>query len=373
MKNYFLGKKTQKKYDLRLPIWKGEENELLSIVYKSQFPIQEISKRPPNLWRYREAIPIDKKAEVISFNEGFTPIVKESFDGKEVQVKLEYLFPSGSYKDRGATVLMSQANFLGMKAVVQDSSGNAGVSIAQYAAKAGIKAHIFVPASTSKDKLVQAQAYRAVLHLIEGSREDTAKEAYQKAQEIYYASHVWNPFFLQGTKTFAFEVCEQNHWKAPDTVVLPAGNGTLILGAFIGFQELKNAQIIDKIPKLIGIQAQNNAPLYEAFKKGEKKPVQIIPKESLAEGIAIAEARRGEEILEAVYESQGKIIGVTEEEIKEATLITLQKGYYIEPTSGAVIAGLRKYIQNFAQENEKILSVFTGTGLKTGQKIGKML
>ena len=152
-----------------------------------------------------------------------TPLEQVNIGGREILMKLDFLFPSGSYKDRGATVMISQALAMGVKQVVQDSSGNAGCAVAQYCARAGIGCEIFVPASTSPAKLVQIEAYGARLNLVPGSREDTAKAAMKAADHTYYASHVWNPFFFQGTKTFAYELCEQLGWKAPDTVILPAG------------------------------------------------------------------------------------------------------------------------------------------------------
>ncbi|MEM9982561.1 MAG: pyridoxal-phosphate dependent enzyme, partial [Bacteroidota bacterium] len=159
------------------------------------------------------------------------------FDNFKIHLKLDFLFPTGSYKDRGASVMISKVKELGIDKVVQDSSGNAGASVAAYCAKAGIACDIYAPKCTSQAKLTQIKMYGATLHLIDGTREDTAQAALEAAQKSYYASHCWNPYFFQGTKTFAFEIAEQMGWKAPDTVILPAGNGTLLIGAYIGFRE----------------------------------------------------------------------------------------------------------------------------------------
>lgn len=321
------------------------------------------------MWRYREAIPIHNDASILSMNEGFTPLEEIEFNGGGVLIKIDYLFPTGSYKDRGATVLISKMKEWGVQKVVEDSSGNAGSAIAAYCAKAGIGCDIYVPQYTSPEKLIQIQAYGATLKRVEGSREKTAEKAMEAASKIPYASHCWNPFFLHGTKTFAFEVWEQMDWRAPDTLVLPIGHGTLFLGAYIGFKELKTAGMIKRIPKMVGIQSASCAPLYQAFKKGwrETRPIEKV--ETIAEGIAIAEPVRGRQILEAIRETGGEVLAVTEKEIKVALKEMGRKGHFIEPTSSATIAGLKKYLRK-KRQNETVVSTLTGMGLKSA---GKML
>ena len=218
-------------------------------------------------------------------NEGFTPLEEIAFDGNRTLMKIDYLFPTGSYKDRGATVLMSKMKEWGVQKVVEDSSGNAGSAIAAYCAKAGIECEIYVPQYTSSEKTVQIQAYGATLRKVQGSRERTAEVAMEAASKIPYASHCWNPFFLHGTKTFAFEVWEQMDWKAPDVLVLPIGHGTLFLGAYIGFKELKEAGMIKRIPRLVGVQSASCAPLYRAFKRGWGEPRPVAKKRPSPRGL----------------------------------------------------------------------------------------
>jgi threonine synthase len=225
----------------------------LNLTFESRFPIKEIAKRAPSLWRYREALPIHRDKSIISMREGFTPLEEIDFNGHLVLMKIDYLFPTGSYKDRGATVLVSKAREMGIKRVVEDSSGNAGAAIAAYCIKAGIGCEIYVPRGTSLGKLIQIEAYGATLKRVKGSRERTAQVAMQAASRTYYASHCWNPFFLHGTKTFAFEIWEQMGWKAPDVLILPVGHGTLFLGAYIGFKELKKAGRVKSVPRMVGV------------------------------------------------------------------------------------------------------------------------
>jgi threonine synthase len=349
--------------------WRCDCGSFLDLEFESKFPIEKIVKRGPTLWRYREAIPIHNDQFIISMGEGFTPLEEIRFNGNPVLIKIDYLFPTGSYKDRGATVLISKMKEWRVRKVVEDSSGNAGSAVAAYCAKAGIHGEIYVPQHTSAGKLVQIQAYGATLKKVEGSREKTAEKAMGVASKIPYASHCWNPYFLHGTKTFAFEVWEQMGWRAPDALVLPIGHGTLFLGVYLGFKELKRAGRIKSIPKMVGIQSASCAPLYQAFKKGWKETRPIQKKKTIAEGIAIAEPVRGRQILEGIRETGGEVLVVTETEIGITLKEMGRKGHFIEPTSAATIAGLKKYLRK-KRRKEIVVSTLTGMGLKSA---GKML
>ena len=358
-------------YAMDEPVWRCACGSLLDLTFEGSLSVKNLQGRHPTLWRYREAIPLMPGAEIISFDEGYTPLLKMDLGGRSVWIKQDHLFPSGSYKDRGATVLISHVKALGIRRVVEDSSGNAGCAIAAYCARAAIACEIYVPADTSPGKLAQIERYGAELHKIPGSREDTAAAVMVAAQRDYYASHSWNPFFFHGTKTIAYEICEQLNWQAPDTFVVPVGNGTLLLGAAIGFKELFQQGIIHKIPRLIGVQSENCAPLWLADQQNKAEPVHVHKTDTLAEGIAIAEPVRGAQIIQAVHSSLGNFITVNEEEIKAALREICGLGFYIEPTAAATIAGLLKYIQS-ANPDEQIVSVFTGHGLKATEKMLKL-
>jgi len=362
----------RRKYSCGEKIWRCSCGSLLDIEFRPSFPIDKIRSRKTTLWRYREAIPLEEDSHIVSFEEGFTPLVSVEVAGRPVWLKQDYLFPTGSYKDRGASVLISKAKELCVETVVEDSSGNAGCAVAAYCAKAGIECEIFVPADTSPAKLAQIELYGASLHRIPGSREETARAVLGAAERHYYASHSWNPFFFHGTKTFAFEICEQMGWQAPDTVILPVGNGTLLLGAQIGFRELWEAGIIGMIPKIIGVQSAHCAPLSLAFRMGMKTVPAIQKLDTLAEGIAIAEPIRGLQILRTVENSGGEFIEVDEEEIKKALIYLARKGFYVEPTAAATIAAIPKYLSRL-NKDEVIVSVLTGHGLKSTEKILKIL
>lgn len=330
--------------------------------------IEKIKNSPPTMWRYRESLPINNDQNIVSFSEGYTPILPIEFAGKTVGIKQDHLFHTGSYKDRGASLLISHAKEIGINHVVEDSSGNAGCAIAAYCAQANIKCDIYVPANTSPAKLTQISQYGANLHLIPGSREDTAQAVLNAAQSTYYASHSWNPYFFQGTKTFAYEIWEQNGWQAPQGIILPAGNGTLLLGTWLGFSELFKAGLIESVPKIFAVQSKNCAPLYQAFQQNLSTPHNIRSLPTLAEGIAIAEPVRGMQMIEIVKKSNGEFIIVDEDEIIAALKSMHNKGFYIEPTAAATIAAIPKIIQSHPEVNQWI-SVFTGHGLKSTEKI----
>jgi len=355
-------------YSLDDPRWRCDCGSLLDIEFEPVFDLSAIKGRKPTMWRYREAIPIRDDMNVVSFDEGFTPLVTVDFEGTPVLIKQDHLFPTGSYKDRGASVLISKAKELGISEVVEDSSGNAGCAIAAYCARANIDCTIFCPQDTAAGKLAQIRLYGAKLSKVPGTRQDTADAAWGAAQTVYYASHSWNPFFFQGTKTFAFEICEQLGWRPPDTLVLPVGNGTLLLGAYIGFRELLDAGVVGRIPRIIAVQAEGCAPLYKAFKEGLDETPKITAQHTLAEGIAIADPIRGRQVVEAVRDSDGGFIAIDDAEIKRSLREMCRKGFYVEPTSAATTAGLSRYVCT-SDPDEVIVSVLTGHGLKTTEKM----
>lgn len=369
--NQLVCRNCHKTYSLDTPVWNCICGGLLDLDFTPVFDLEAIRTRPPNLWRYREALPISDDASIVSFDEGFTPLLPLEIGGRAALVKQDQLFQTGSYKDRGATVLISKARELGVRAVVEDSSGNAGCAIAAYCAKARIACDIYVPKSTSPGKLAQIALYGAKLVRVPGTREDTASAVWAAAQTTYYASHSWNPFFFHGTKTWAFEVAEQLGWRAPDSVVLPVGNGTLLLGAWLGFRELRTAGVIRRVPRLIAVQSAACAPLERAYSQAAEVPAKIDKRDTLAEGIAIAEPVRGQQILSAVRESGGAFLSVTEEEIERALRLVTRQGYYIEPTAAATVAGLGQYMPT-VDTGETVVSVFTGHGLKSTEKMMKI-
>ena len=335
------------------------------------FPINRITQRDNTLWRYREAIPIDCNTSVVSFGEGMTPLVALNQSPYNHHLKLDFVFPTGSYKDRGASVLLSKIRELGVGKIVEDSSGNAGAAIAAYSARAGIDCTIHCPASTSIGKLSQIALYGAKLKLIEGNRSATTQAVLQAAETTYYASHNWNPFFLEGTKTVAFEIVEQLGWKAPDQVICPVGYGSIYIGLYIGFRELYDQNIISRLPSLLGVQSVACPPIYKAYTE-RKDGIERFPQtqESLAEGIASELPIRTHMILEAIRGTNGTFTIIDDEEIMDGIKILAADGILVEPTSAVVVGAFNKFLESgIINEGDLTVSILTGTGLKAIDKL----
>lgn len=288
-----------------------------------------------SLWRYESVLPVPLD-ERISLGEGSSPLVR-SAARPNVRLKLDFLMPTLSFKDRGAVVLATLAARLGVRAALTDSSGNAGTAAAAYLARAGIPCRIVVPASTSPAKLAQMRAHGAEVVTVPGSRADAAAHARELvAQEpaTFYASHVHHPYFLHGVKTFGYEIWEQSGRTLPDTVLVPVGNGTLALGCYLAFRELVEAGLADRLPTLVAVQASGCAPVAEAFaaRRTQVAPA-VDPRATLAEGIAIAAPPRGAQILAAIRDTGGTVVTVDDDDVRAARAQLAAEGLYVEPTS----------------------------------------
>jgi len=313
------------------------------------------------MWRYRNVLPLPEDAVPVSLGEGPTPLTHETIMHCESFFKHDYLMPTGSFKDRGAAVLITLAKYLGAEPVVEDSSGNAGAAMAAYCARAGIPCRIFVPQFTSPAKTRQIEMYGAHLEKIPGSRENAARAAIQAAADAFYASHYRHPLFFHGVKTMAYEIWEQMDHAVPGTVIVPVGNGSLLLGLYIGFTELVDMGMAKTSPVMIGIQASRCAPLVRRMGGGGSD---FCPAFTIAEGIAIADPVQGDRIIAAVRDTGGSIIGVPEEDIAKSHLWAWRRGLCIEKTAAAGIAGIVRAC-NMLKPTPPLLTVLTGHGLKT--------
>ena len=333
----------------------------------------EIDTTKRSVWRYAKALLVDAQ-DAVTLGEGWTPLVCGKLDGIAVTMKLEFMMPTGSFKDRGMTTLISYLKSRGIKSVLEDSSGNAGASMAAYSAAAGMQSRILVPETASYPKIAQMAATGADVVTIKGSRQDVADAALRYAKEIFYASHNWQPFFLEGTKTLAYELWEQLGFDIPDNIVFPVGYGSNVCGCERGFAELKRRGEIDRMPRLFGVQAANCAPLYEAYKAGADALVPTNVTATVAEGIASSRPTRTREVLRAVRDSGGSMVAVSEDEIVSALDVLARQGLYVEPTSAAGAAGLRQLIKtNVIAPEQTTVLVLTGSGLKASEKIGQLL
>ncbi|MFQ5594417.1 MAG: threonine synthase [Anaerolineae bacterium] len=317
-----------------------------------------------SLWRYRHLFPFENTEQIVSMGEGLTPVVETNIYGITIQAKVEYMSPTGSYKDRGTSVLVSYLQHFGQhRPVVEDSSGNAGASLAAYAARIGLKARVFVPADASGPKLNQIATYGAELNPIEGPRSAAAEAAHEAAKKGYYASHIFNPLFMTGLRTFAYEVVEQLGWTAPENLVFPVGHGTFLLATYRAFQEMLAAEAIEHMPRFFAVQARSCDPIFQAFRRGFEDVKPLVPGPTIAEGIRIAHPPRGRQVLEALRDSGGTALTVTDREILRAQRAMARLGLFIEPTSAVAIAGLRKLDKMLESDNITVVPL-TGSGLK---------
>jgi threonine synthase len=332
--------------------WDGPEAQAFSTEIKAGRGLE----------RYQSRFPLPPEATFISLGEGGTPLVSVPVQGRTFYFKCEHLNPTGSFKDRGTAVLVSALLALGIRQAVEDSSGNAGASFAAYAARAGIAARVFIPESSSGPKRAQIEAYGADVVRIPGPRSQTAEAVLQAAAGgVAYASHAYLPHGLAGMATVAYELTEQLG-RAPGAVVMPVGQGTLLLGVYQGFEALRRVGRITDLPRLIGVQAHACAPLWAVERYGAAGLDLTTEGDTLAEGIRIARPLRGDALLAAVSQSGGRFEAVEEQAILSGRDALSRAGFYVEPTSAVVWPGL---LQAWAQLSDPVVVVLTGSGYKS--------
>ncbi|MGV9387058.1 threonine synthase [Nonomuraea sp. NPDC003707] len=351
--------------------WHGEDGTPLTLSAVPGLTPGQIDTSERTLWRYQAAIPVSPRHRV-SLGEGFTPMLPLDWNGVRVHFKLEWFNPTSSFKDRGVTVMISHLRGQGVTHVLEDSSGNGGSSVAAYAAAAGIHAKIIVPAATSAAKILQARAYGAQIELVGGTRDQVSEEAIRQSEQIPYASHNWNPFFLQGTKTIAYEMWESLGFRAPDNVVLVAGAGSNILGCDIAFSELLEAGQIDRRPKLLVGQPEHWATIADVVNRID--PQSRGPRvPTIAEGASIANPVRLPETVEAIRRSGGAAVAVTEDQIRTAVRKLASRGLYAEPTSSVAAAALDHFLADgTVGPDETTVVILTGAGLKSADKMASV-
>ena len=327
------------------------------------FDPAQVDCSQPGIWCYRHTFGLPDEVEAVSLGEGNTPLVWAETFGRRVAFKCEFLNPTGSFKDRGSAVIAAWLRSRGIHEVVEDSSGNAGASLAAYASRAGINAQIFVPTSASGPKRMQIEAYGAALTLVPGTRTDVA-EAVKKTADTgaSYASHAYLPFNIPGYATAAYEIFAQLGNKMPGAVIVPAGQGGLLLSLSRGFSALRIAKLIWSSPKLIGVQARACAPLWVMLKAGAEGSGYVPDSCTQADGVRVRFPLRGGAVVTAVKESGGTIVVVDEEDILPGRDALALLGFYVEPTSAIVWTAL---VQNIQDLTDPVVVVLTGSGLKS--------
>ncbi len=314
------------------------------------------------LWRYQSSLGLSDNAPIITLGEGGTPFLAGNFNGVSLYYKLEGQNPTGSYKDRGSAVLISFLASHGITEVVEDSSGNAGASLAAYCARAGISSRVFIPESASGPKRWQIEQFGARVERIPGPRANAAAAVLEVAHAgSIYASHAYMPFGLTGIATIAYEIFE-DLGRIPGTLIAPVGHGGLLYGILLGFESLLAAGLANKLPHFIGVQAEACSPAVEAYRRNMVDIPEIQPATTLAEGASVVIPLRAGQILKRMYAGAGNMISVSEQYLREAYLRIARQGIFCEPTACLSLAPL---LDDKIEVVEPVVAILTGFGLKT--------
>jgi len=334
-----------------------------------------LKKRRKTLWRYKELLPITNESCIIDLGAGFTPLHKATklaklLKLKELYIKDDSVNPTYSFKDRPASVAVSKALELNYKAVGCASTGNLAAATAAHAAKAGLPCYVFIPNNTELNKIVQAAAYGANIISVKGTYDNANILAFQAA-DIYDLAIVnvnVRPYYVEGSKTLAFEVCEQLEWETPDHVIIPMASGALLNAICKGFEELQKIGFIKKSKiKVTGAQAEGCAPIVNAFKSNSNDVTPIEKPNTIAKSLAIGDPGDGNYAIKRIKSSGGTAESVNDQEIIDAIkLLAKTEGVFTEPAGGVTIAALKKLVENgFINSDERIICYVTGNGLKT--------
>jgi threonine synthase len=361
------------------PRWRCDCGSHLNLAPGDGLSRGEIAVGEASLWRYAAALALRGPPRV-SLGEGWTPLVQRDWQGAPILFKLESQMPTGSFKDRGSAVMINHLIEAGVGPIHEDSSGNAGSSIATYAAAAGIPCRIYVPSAAPSAKLVQIAASGAEVRPIPGTRQSVTEAALAAAGESFYASHNWHPYFIEGTKTLAFELWEQLGFRTPDNILVPTGYGSNILGLDRGFDELQRRGEIGRAgeiggrPRLFAVQAANCAALAAAWAADANGFVPFQAQPTIADGIATIRPVRTAEVLRALRRSKGGVAAVAEEEIAPALAALGRLGLFVEPTAATAGAALTQLLRDGTiAPDETTVVVLTGHGLKAAERIGELL
>lgn len=341
---------------------------------KEEFKKEYLKTRCCNLWRYRELLPIEKHSNVVSLGEVMTPILKLEKLGKELGLKNLYLKdeglnPGGSFKSRGAAVGVSKAKELGIKDFAMPTNGNAGAAWAIYAAKADIKAHIVMPKDAPSITRNECAIAGANLTLVDGLISDAGKIVANVVKKYGFmdASTLKEPYRIEGKKTMGFEIAEQFNWQVPDVILYPTGGGVGLIGIYKALLELREIGFIgEKLPRLVAVQASNCAPIVKAFNENKKESQFWEDAQTIAYGITVPKAIGDFLVLEAIYETNGAAIAIDDKDILHyQEILAKTEGLFVCPEGAATLAAtVELYKNGWIKENEKIVLLNTGSGLK---------
>ena len=369
--------KCGKEYPATPDVTTCECGGILDIVYdydyiKSRLTKEKLAARKDmTMWRYRELLPIEEETENTPLRVGNTPLYEEPRLAEmlglgRLYVKDDGLNPTSSLKDRASAMAVAKAKEAGKDIIACSSTGNAASSLAGNAAAAGMKTYIFVPSRAPKGKVAQLLTFGATVVSVQGNYEETF-ELSSKAIDRwgwYYRNAAVNPYLAEGKKTVSLEICEQLQWKAPDYIAVAVGDGCTIGGVWKGLKDLYAIGFIDKLPRLISCQAEGCCPLNRAIE--EKAPWQPMEENTLADSIAVGVPRNPDKALQAIEESNGLVVNVSDAEIMAAQkLLGSVCGLFGEPAGVTGTAGVKKLCEmGVLGKDDTVVTMISGNGLK---------
>jgi threonine synthase len=341
---------------------------------KRQWDRDALAKAPHTMWRYAPILPVRSPSNIISLYEGFTPLHKLNRLGSKLEcddllMKDEGVNPTASFKARGLSCAISMCRELGIRKVAIPTAGNAGGALAAYAAAAGIEAHVFMPSDVPRANFLEARAFGAKVTLVDGLISDCAKRVAEgKEREGWFdVSTLKEPYRIEGKKTMGFEAAENFGWNVPDAIFYPTGGGVGMIGMWKAFDELEQLGWIgNKRPRMIAVQAEGCAPIVRAFERGEESSEFWQGAATVASGLRVPKALGDFLVLQAVRESGGTAVSVSDEEMMSAAgELASNEGLFIAPEGGACLAALKKLRRSgFLRRDERILIYNTGSGYK---------
>jgi threonine synthase len=326
------------------------------------------------MWRYREVMPVENDANVVSLGEGWTPLLHAERLGADVGIdrlliKDESLNPTQSFKARGMSAAVSMAKELGVTKLAAPSAGNAGGALAAYAARAGLEAHIFVPKDTPRANVIECQRLGANVTLVDGLITDCGAEVARRkdAEGWFDVSTLKEPYRVEGKKTLGYELAEQLGWELPDVIVYPTGGGTGLVGMWKAFDEMEQMGWIgSKRPRMVTVQSEGCAPIVKAFEEGKQSAEMFENAATVASGLRVPKAIGDFLILDAIRNSGGTAIAVSDAELIAAVdQIGAREGLFVAPEGGACLPALRVLIErNLVDKDETVVIFNTGAGIK---------
>jgi threonine synthase len=343
-------------------------------IEKTTFGKSSLQDRVASLWRYRELLPLQADANLVSLGEGYTPLLHAKKLGAELGlrqlwIKDEGQNPTGSFKDRGLSLAISRAKELGVRKAAIPSAGNAGGSFAAYAARAGIEAHVFMPRDTPLANQIEVEQYGAKLTLVDGLINDCGRIiAENKTTEGWFdVSTLKEPYRLEGKKTMGYEIAEQLNWHLPDVIIYPTGGGTGLIGMWKAFAELEQLDWIGSArPRMVSVQASGCAPIVKAFDENKTQAEPWRNAQTIASGLRVPQAVGDFLMLQAIRESGGTAVSISDDDmLAEIPRVGKAEGIFFCPEGAACVAALRRLVENrWIKSDDEVVIFNTASGLK---------